>query len=219
MATFLSHPVVLSVLLSAGLGIIPAVGQTINWSSLTNSTIVESAGSPLDPSPGSYLFTLGTFDAGFDPLVSNTAEWGTRWHELDTADYSYNPDDLGYFTSTVSLQTIPEAAYVSLFEGKTAYVWVYNSTKTEQFLSTAGSFWTLPDYDPSCCSNGEVITWSLSDFGIVAPVTCSQNNVAGGGEISSPGSYDLQTALVPEGSVSSFLLLLTLAASTRRRRP
>ena len=201
----------------AGLGITAASAQTINWSSLTNSLIVDNTGSPLDPTPGSYLFTLGAFDAGFDPLASNTTEWGTRWHELDTADYAYTPGDLGYFTSTVSLQTISEATYVSFFEGKTAYIWVYNTIKTEQFLSTAGAFWTLPDYDPTCCSNGEVITWSLSDLNMLAPVVGSQNSVAGGGEIANPGNYDLQTALIPESSATS-LILLTLAAATRRRR-
>ena len=218
MVLLLRHFFSVLALCCVGLGASAATGQTINWSSLTNSLIVDNTGSPLDPTPESYLFTLGAFDAGFDPLASNTDEWGTRWHELDRANYSYTPDDLGYFTSTVSVQSIPEASYVSLFEGKTAYIWIYNEAQTEQFLSTAGSFWTLPDYDPTCCSNGEIITWSLSDFKMLAPVVGSQNGVDGGGEIASPGTYDLQTAVVPEPGPLALFLFVTVAGIRRRRR-
>lgn len=190
-------------------------GQTLNWSSLTNSTIVDSQGDPLN---NSYVFQLGTFDPGFVPTAANLPNWLASWHVFDTADYSYNSTDLGFFTGTENLQNVSQ--YTSMFEGLKAYVFIYNAANTEYFLATTSSdAWRFPVKDTGCCPTGEV-TWSISDLNTDTPIWGGQGNENGPGGHVAPGPFDIQTHVVPE-MTSSILSLLGCAmfALRRRRQP
>lgn len=189
-----------------------ACSQTLNWASLSGSTIVDSKGDPLNTT---FLFQLGTFDVGFMPNNTNIGQWTAKWHVFDTAAYSYNTTDLGYFTGTEDVQDVP--AYASMFEGMKAYLWVRNDTQTEHFLASA-STWTFPIKDPGCCPNGLVTSWSVSDLGTGTPIWGSQGSHDGGGDFTSPGPYDVQTHVVPEAGSSLLALIGCGFALLRRRR-
>jgi hypothetical protein len=188
--------------------------QTLNWASLTGSEIVNSHGSPLD---GAYVFQVGAFTDGFVPLASNFESWKSEWRVFDTADYSYSPEGLGYFTGTEDVQNV--AAYSSMFAGLKAYIWIRSETDGEHFLaSTSSDTWRFPLLVPGCCPNGEGPTWSISDLNSDDPVWGGQLGNEGGGSHSVSGSFDIQTYTIPETG-SSLLALVSLAlAITRRRR-
>lgn len=192
-----------------------ARSQTLDWGSLTQSTIVDSQGAPLD---NTFLFQLGTFDVDFTPTQSNLGEWSANWHTFDTAAYSNDPINLGYFTGTENVQTVSD--YVNMFQGLQAYLWIRNTADTEYLLATTSSEkWTFPDLNPDCCPNGEVIQWSVSDLGTDAPIWGSQLDNHGGGTYDgSGGPYDLQTHVVPESGTSMLALLGGCLALIRRRR-
>lgn len=190
-----------------------ASSQTLDWGSLTQSTIVDSQGDPLNTT---FLFQLGTFDVGFTPTQSNLGEWATNWRVFDSASYSYDPASLGYFTATEDVQDV--TGYASIFQGLQAYLWIRNSADTEYFLANAGS-WTFPLLDSECCPTGAVTQWSVSDLGTDDPIWGSQLDNHGGGTYDgSGGPYDLQTHVVPETSSSLFVLLGGSLALVRRRR-
>ena len=187
--------------------------QTLNWASLTGSEIVDSHGDPLD---GSFIFELGAFTNGFVPDETNIGSWETQWHVFDTAEYSYTPGGLGYFTGTQDVQNVP--AYSSMFEGLRAYIWIRNDTNTEHFLATTSSeLWKFPLLVPGCCPNGEGATWSVSDLNADAPVWGGQMGNEGFGDHFVSGSFDIQTYVVPETS-SSLLTMLGLGLCIVRRR-
>ncbi len=190
-----------------------ARSQTLDWGSLTQSTIVDSQGDPLDTA---FLFQLGTFDVGFTPTQSNLGEWATNWHVFDSASYSYDPDGLGYFTATEDVQNV--TGYASTFQGLQAYLWIRDTADTEYFLASAGS-WMFPQLDPECCPTGAVTQWSVSAFGTNDPIWGSQLDYHGGGTYDgSGGPYDLQTHVVPEAGSSLLALLGGSLALVRRRR-
>lgn len=189
-----------------------ARSQTLNWASLTQSTIVDSQGAPLD---NTFLFQLGTFDVGFDPTQASPGDWSAHWRVFDTAAYSNDPINLGYFTGTVNVQEVQD--YV-MFEGLQAYLWIRNTADTEYFLASASS-WTFPVLDPDCCPIGEVTQWSVSNLGTDDPIWGSQLDNHGGGTYDgSGGPYDLQTHVVPESASSLLALLGGGLALIRRRR-
>lgn len=165
--------------------------QTLNWGSLTNSTIVDSQGTPLDQT---FVFELGAFDKTFTPSQSNINQWSNHWHTFDAASYAYNPTDLGYFTGTANLQDV--SGYSSMFEGMSAFLWVRNSGQTEQFLATTPS-WSFPALDQGCCPT-DVTTWSVSNLVADVPLWGSHDDLHGGGNYTAPGPFDLQTHAVPE---------------------
>lgn len=148
--------VALAFVLGAG----AARSQTLNWASLSGSMIVDSQGGPLD---STFLLQLGSFDVGFEPTQSNAGQWLSNWNVFDTAAYSYNPTDLGYFTGTGDLQDVP--AYASMFEGLQAYLWILNDSGTESFLASASTR-VFPAQDPDCRPNGIMAGWSVCDPGI-----------------------------------------------------
>jgi hypothetical protein len=196
-----------------------ASSQTLNWSSLTGSQIVDSQGDALD---NTYVFELGAFDVGFTPNDSNLGTWGSKWHVFDTASYSNNAQDGGYFTGTENLQNV--ANYGSLFQGLTAYIWIRNTSNTEYFLASASAKpaiaeWKFQDLDPDCCANGEVTTWSVSNLDTDTPVWGSQLDHHSAGVFDGTGGpYDLQTHVVPEPSVSLLALLAGGLCLVRRRK-
>jgi len=194
-------------------GVPVAQSQTLDWGSLSGSTIVNSTGSPLD---NTYLFQLGTFDVGFTPTVTNHGQWPAKWHVFDTAAYSYDPLAGAYFTGSQNIQEVP--AYGTLFEGLKAYLWIHDASDTQNLLASA-STWTFPVQDPSCCPTGAVTDWSVSNFGTSAPIMGGQDGHDGGGIFnSSAGPYDLQTAVVPEPASSLLALFASGMLLLRRRR-
>lgn len=196
-------------------GVSSARSQTLDWGSLTQSTIVDSQGDPLDTT---FLFQLGTFDVDFTPTQSNLGEWSANWRVFDTAAYSNDPINLGYFTGTENVQTVSN--YESMFEGLQAYLWIRNTADTEYLLVTTSSVkWVFPALVEDCCPNGEVTQWSVSDLGSDVPIWGSQLDNHGGGIYDgSGGPYDLQTHVVPESSSSMLALLGGCLALVRRRR-
>ncbi len=195
-----------------------ARSQTLNWASLTESTIVNSQGDPLD---NTFLFEIGAFADGFVPTDSNIGTWGTKWQAFDTTDYSYDSVALGYFTGTADVQSVP--GYTSMFQGLKAYLWIRNTGNTEHFLaSTSNDAWRFPLLVPGCCPNGEGPTWSVSDLNTDTPIWGSQLGNEGGGDpgvLGPPGSpFDLQTHAIPETSSAVLALLGFSIAITRRRR-
>jgi hypothetical protein len=206
MKALIAKLILLILVLGAGM----AHSQTLDWASLTQSTIVDSQGDPLD---NTFIFELGSFDTGFTPSESNHGDWAANWRVFDTADYSYDPINLGYFTGTQNVQDVPD--YVNMFQGLQAYIWIHDATNTESFLASATT-WTFPALDPDCCPNGEVTQWSVSNLGTDAPVWGSQLGNDGGGDYT-PGFYDIQTA-VPEPASSLLILFGGSLALLRRRR-
>ncbi len=198
------------------LGAASARSQTLNWASLTNSEIVDSQGAALDQN--TYVFELGAFASGFTPEGSNISQWTANWHVFDTASYTYDQNtSTGYFTGTENVQNVP--AYVSMFQGLSAYLFVRNNTNTEFFLArpTDTNAWKFPTLDPGCCPNGEVTTWSVSNLTTVAPIWGTQGGHEGGGT-GILGNYDLQTYAVPEASSSLLALAGGCFFLLRRRR-
>ncbi|MEO5915833.1 MAG: hypothetical protein ABIS50_16475 [Luteolibacter sp.] len=195
------------------LGAATAYSQTLNWASLTESDIVNSHGDPLD---NTYLFELGAFTDGFVPDETNVGSWETEWHVFDTAVYSYNPVDLGYFTGTQDVQSV--SGYTSMFQGLKAYLWIHNTTDTEHFLaSTSSDIWKFPTLQPGCCPNGEGPTWSVSNLNSDNPIWGGQSGHEGTGEHSVSGPFEIQTYVVPETG-SSLLALLGIGFAVSRRR-
>ncbi len=198
------------------LGAASARSQTLNWSSLTGSTIVDSQGAPIDQN--TYVFELGAFEAGFTPEESNLSEWIANWRVFDTSAYAYDQTtSTSYFTGTENVQNVP--AYVSMFQGLSAYLFVRNNTNTEFFLARPSNpnAWKFPLLDPGCCPNGEVTTWSVSNLTTDTPIWGTQGGVEGGG-IGTFGNYDLQTYAVPESSTSLLLIIGGSWLLVRRRR-
>ncbi len=202
------------------LGAASARSQTLNWSSLTDSRIVDSQGASL--AQNTYVFELGAFEAGFTPQESNIGQWVSNWHVFDTASYTYDTStSTGYFTGTEKLQDVP--AYASMFQGLSAFLFVRNSTDTEFFLATATAKpgigeWKFPtlDLDSGCCPKG-VTTWSVSNLATDTPVWGTQGGHEGGGT-GVLGNYDLQTYAVPETSSSLLALVGGSWLMLRRRR-
>jgi len=202
----------LTFLLGAG----SARSQTLNWSSLTGSDIVDSQGIAL--AQNTYVFELGAFASGFTPEESNISQWTANWRVFDTASYTYDQNtSTGYFTGTENVQNVP--GYISMFQGLSAYLFVRNSTDTEFFLARPGdtNAWKFPTLDPGCCPNGEVTTWSVSNLTTDTPIWGTQGGIEGGGS-GILGNYDLQTYAVPETSSSLLALIGGGCFLLRRRR-
>lgn len=196
----------------------PTSSNTLNWGSLTGSSIVDSQGNDLD---NTYVFELGAFDVGFTPTQTNMETWENKWNVLDTAVFSNNAQDGGYFTGTENLVNVPD--YATLFQGLAAYIWIRNTANTQYFLATAAgrpgiAEWRFGALDPDCCANGEVTTWSVSDLGTDTPVWGSQLDRHSPGVYDATGGvYDIQTHVVPESTVSLLLVLASGLCLVRRR--
>ena len=210
--------------------------RTIDWGSEVGSTLFDSTGAPLDDN---FVFELGSFGS-FIPTESNMTDWLTYWKPFDRATApatsGWNSTD-SYFTSSSTLLedgTSSEAPGLSLpgytfAQGEQAYIWVYNrltlttapdqySTTTEWALFTNGADgnaaddWLFPAHTDQ---TSLPLDWTLADatrtpFG-------GTNNVEGPGNYSvNPGTFDLQTHVVPEPG--SLLLLAASACLIGLRR-
>lgn len=213
------------------LGISTARSQTLVWGSPLSpdfsSKLSDSTGNPLDET---FVFELGSFDNGFSPTVSNTAEWATNWKVFDAASYSEGTYDpvTGYVTDTADMNpsgfsNSPQSSSATFsFAGLQGYLWVKNSNSpvqgTEWALVRAGS-WTFPAADPECCPSALPVKWSVSDLTNEVPVFGGQGGIEGGGERSvlSPSSYIQTYTFVPEPS-ATLLLGIGALLLTRRRR-
>jgi hypothetical protein len=205
--------------------------QTFNWGSAVFSELVDSKGNTLD---NTYVFELGSFVNGFNPDETNTGDWYANWQVFDAADYNgveeTNPDEVyGYFTSTVQMTSTGTSNSTSLssgaisFEGLDAYLWVRNSNlavEGSEWLLSRAADWEFPAPDDDCCGNGPPIEFSTSDLAFAdVPKWGSQGGATGGGEITNPGVYTLQTAtFVPEPSVMLLSGIAGILLIFRRNR-
>ncbi|MBB5033350.1 hypothetical protein [Prosthecobacter vanneervenii] len=203
-----------------------AQASTFFWSSAFNDNLFDSAGNALD---STYSFEIGTFGS-FVPTYQNVDQWAANWHVIDRA---YDPDLNGwnsaqqFFTATVDLlsdnsSNSPDADPAYQFnKDDIAYLWAYNS---KDIVPT--SEWALVSYaaDPSNTGDPWIIpapsdsnpyNWNLSDAHVT--VVGGANNVQGPGTYSAnPGTFSLQTTVVPEPG--SAVLLLAAAATHLIRR-
>lgn len=105
------------------------------WKSIPFTTNLTSDGSSLDES---FTFELGTFEAGFSPSASNTAQWAENWTTLDRV--AFNADNQ-FFASTVSFDT-NDAPFIL---GAKVYIWGFNGTSPAQWILLSDATWTWPD--------------------------------------------------------------------------
>jgi len=213
-------------------------GATISWNSSFESTLIDSAGNPLDQS---FSFEMGTFGS-FVPTSANRSDWATNWKVFDKA---YLDDANGwnwqdsFFTRSVTHETDgtssspfanpPITLSPNVFsQDEVVYLWVYNSQTlaegSEWALVTDGlsglntlNRWLIPDPSESSAISYE---WHLDDAREV--ILGGANNVQGDGQFSAnPITFNLQTAAVPEPT--SALLILSalgwLGLQGRRRAP
>jgi hypothetical protein len=199
------------------IGTLSSHSQTLDWGSLTNSTIVDSQGIPLDPLNNAFIFQLVSFDMSFTPSQSNIGDWSSSARVFASAQYSYNSTDLGYFTDTQNIQDV--ANYTTLFEGFTAYLMIRNAAGTEFFLATTSDgSWRFPTNDTGCCPTGTT-TWSVSNLGTDTPIWGSQGTSHGGGDYDgSGGPYDIQLHTIPEMSTTLIVIFGGCLALLHRQR-
>jgi hypothetical protein len=209
--------------------------STIFWGSQFNDQLFDSNGAPLD---GYYSFEIGTFGV-FVPTYQNVDQWAANWKVIDRA-YDPTPADPNdgdpegwnvidkFFVGTVGHDTLGhsdslDANPADVFaENEQVYLWVYNSKdivpSSEWALVTdsnpAGNLannWLVPDPADTLGS----YDWQLTDAD--EAVIGGVNGVQGDGGFSvTPGSFSIQTAVVPEPG-SAFLVLLAYAAQFIRR--
>jgi hypothetical protein len=204
-------------------------GSTVVWGSSFNDLLFTSTGQPLD---NSFIFEVGIFTSGFLPVLNNSDQWDANWKVLDRAVHSaaegWNVAKQ-YFVS--SFEHLPDGTSDSLaadpadvfLMGETVYLWVYNSeaigpgsewalVTDSDLLGNLANAWRIPDpSDPV----GTSYDWQLldADTAILGGV----NGIQGAGDSSvNPGTFSLQTHVVPEPG-SSLLVLLALAAGTQSR--
>lgn len=197
------------------LATVSARSQTLNGSSFTDSTVVDGSGDALD---NTFIFQIGSFDAGFEPVESNSGDWAATWRVLGTADDACN--GRGCFTGVQQVQDVPP--YTTLFLGLKAYLWIRKSAITGYFLARSAPVLRVnrdmsPALDPGCFPNGEAPTMSVRDLD--TPVWGSQEVYQGGGEFTSPGPDDIQTLTVPESGSTMLALLGGGILLLLRRRP
>ncbi|MCW1885553.1 hypothetical protein OKA04_12510 [Luteolibacter flavescens] len=200
-----------------------APAATINWGSPVLSTTVDSTGAALT---SDYSIRLGVFANGFVPTETNVHLWSANWRTFSVASFDPN---LGYFTATANLiaggGSSDPVAYPGFdFSGLNAYIWITEDAAmtvgSESFLGRSES-WVLPGAPPpdDCgCDGGLPYQWSTSDLAVSdVPVYGSQGPVVGGGDVENPGTYTIQTHVVPETS-TFFLATCGLLFALRRRR-
>ncbi len=199
----------------------PLSAATVNWGSPVFSELVTSTGAQID---SSFTFELGFFANSFIPTLENVNEWEQNWKTFDVASYDA---DTGYFTGSADIRadgsSSSSAADVGVnFSDVEAYVWVYNVTSTgfqaEWFLGRSAA-WVMPSApEEDCCDDRLPEQWSIDDLATgETPVVGGHGEAAGGGNVSQPGPYTIQTYAIPEPSVFG-LMVVSLGLCFRRRR-
>ena len=208
----------------------PARGSTVVWGSSFNDLLYTSTGQTLDQS---FIFEVGTFTSGFLPTIHNSDQWDANWKVMDRA---VHPAAEGwnvakqYFVS--SFEHLPDGTSDSLaanpsdvfLMGESVYLWVYNSkaivpgsewalVTDSDLLGNLANPWRIPDPgDPV----GTSYDWQLLDADTV--ILGGVNGIQGAGDFSvDPGTFSLQTHVVPEPG-SSLLVLLGFAGALLSRR-
>lgn len=207
-----------------------ARASTIFWGSEFNDLLFDSNGVALDTS---YSFEIGSFGA-FVPTYQNVDLWTANWKVFDRA---FDPDANGwnaadqFFVGTVDHNALggsdsPDANPADVFaQGEVAYLWVYNSkdiVPTSEWalvmdgssIGNLGNQWIFPDpADPP----GTSYNWQLSDAD--TSIIGGVQSVRGAGDYTvDPGTYSLQTAVVPEPGSSLLLMIAAGVWAVARRR-
>ncbi len=202
--------------------------STIFWGSQFNDLLFDSNGQPLDTT---YSFEIGSFGS-FVPTYQNVDQWVANWKVFDRA---FDPDANGwnateqFFVGTVDHNALggsdsPDANPADVFaQGEKAYLWVYNSKTIvptsewalladSSIVGNLGNSWVFPDpADPP----GTSYDWQLGDAD--EAIIGGANSIQGAGEfVVDPGTFSLQTHVVPEPG-STFLLFAAAAAHLIRR--
>jgi hypothetical protein len=219
-----------------------ATASTVWWFSGVPDLLYDSAGQALD---GYYSFEIGSFGS-FVPTYQNVDQWEANWKvfdraydptpadpndgdpegwnadplfqffggnaDHDTSGFSSSPDALGFPTPTEVFG-----------QDEVAYLWVYNSKTIEPSSewalvtnsSNTPNNWRFPDPADTAGS----YNWDLADADQV--IIGGVNDTQGDGTYTvDPGTFSLQTHVVPEPG-SALLVLLTYGTwlSRRRRNP
>jgi hypothetical protein len=215
-----------------------AAASTINWGSLFNDLLYDSNGQPLD---GSFSFEIGSFGS-FIPTYENIELWSANWKVFDRV---YDPTPLDPNDGDPEGWNVPEQFFVGAAEhnvaggsdsldanptdvfgaGEIGYLWVFNSKtivpSSEWALlgdfnsgPNTGNAWVFPSpADPP----GTSYEWKLEDADLA--LIGGVNNVQGNGEFTvDPGTYSLQTHVVPEPSSAVMLLLAAAGCGMRWRK-
>jgi|JI6StandDraft_1071083.scaffolds.fasta_scaffold00569_12 hypothetical protein len=214
-----------------------ARASTVFWGSPFNSVLLTSNAQPLD---GSFSFEMGTFGS-FVPTFQNVDLWSSNWKIIDRA-FDPTPADPNdgdpegwnvvdqFFVGTVVHDSLghsdsPYAGPTDVFaQGEKVYLWVFNDkanipgTEWALVTNTGGTGdpareWEVPDPNDIMGSHD----WQLEDADTA--IIGGLNDVQGDGFFfSSPGTFSLQTAVVPEPGSALLLAASAFCFYTRRRR-
>lgn len=204
-----------------------------------NSILVTSANAELDTY---FSFEIGTFTPGFVPTFHNTNQWEANWMVFDRAfdptpadpndgdPEGWNTTD-NFFVGAAEhlISGGSDSAHASsgavFGQGTVAYLWVYNSKSivpsSEWALVTdsaltgdTGNDWIFPDpNDPP----GTSYEWKLADADL-AIVGAVNGNRGEGSFTVDPGTYQIQTHVVPEPGSAILAMLALFGWAVRRQR-
>jgi hypothetical protein len=215
------------------LGIGSVQARNISWGSQPFDNLFDSTGSALD---STFTFEIGTFESGFTPTFENRVYWADNWKVFDQATNGdgWNPG-AQFFSSVANLkadgtsQSSPPLPANTFAENDIGYMWIYNSLTFDPasewalITNTSGDANSADDWlfpDPADQSNPTSVFWNLLNAS--ETVTGGLNNVQGDGSYTAtPGTFSLQTSVVPEpGSallIAAAGLLLRLHRGRRGR--
>lgn len=208
--------------------------RNISWGSQPFDLLFDSSGNALD---ASFTFEIGSFANGFNPTSSNMVHWAANWEVFDRATDGdgWSPANQ-WFTSVANLKadgtsesSPPLPPYV-FAENDIGYMWIYNSLTFDPLSewalvgntfadANAADDWLFPS--PADQSTPSSVTWSLTNASEV--IVGGLNNNQGDGNFAvNPGTFSLQTSVVPEpGSVlllaAAGLLMRLKRGRTRRQ--
>ena len=170
MQTFFARSLAALMLVVTTASVPRASATDIVWDVTIGRNHLTSGGVAL---PGSFIFELGVFEAGFIPLPANVSEWAARWRAASRA--AYDPQ-ARYFSGAHSFSS--NAA--PFFTGVQAYLW---GISKREWILVKRSNWQWP---AGTAVGGPPTTWS-ADGAVTAVV----------GSVVSPGTnFYFQSAAV-----------------------